>query len=314
MFKYRFCVWLVDTLLRSNLTYSEIEDEWLVSSVNESAKRLEERSFRRHCRDAEKMFGVEIKCDRSDGFRYKIVERTSSLQDNVRDWLLSTFRISNLARYASSHKSIVLEPAPPAAHLLQTVIEAIDKGRLLAYKYKSNYDEEFTYMEVVPAFVKLFKQRWYLVGERLIGDEKEGEVVITALVKTRDMVMLDRKGRLSEKCKELEDPQEFFSECYGILRDDYQPPQRIVVRAFWPQDRYIRQVPIHHSQVEIKTTEDYADFELYVRTTYDFKQELMWQRDKMAVIYPESFKQTMIEVLEATLRGYRTGESHAIDE
>ncbi len=310
MFKYKFCVWLVDTLIRKQMTYDEIRAAWQVAYANDTGEAFTERSFRRYCREAEILLNIDIRCDKSDGNRYKVIGADSVQQKEVQQWLLSAFRISNLARHVGHHERVVLEPTPPSAHLVHVVVEAIDAKMALSFEYKTHYDEEFTQMVVAPAFLRLFKQRWYLVGE-LISDSKP---VIVALERMRNLEFGEQRITISNKCMELCDPQEYFADCYGILRNDYHPPQRIVVRAFWPQDRYVRDVPMHHSQREINTTEDYADFELFVRPTYDFKQELMWQRDKMAVIEPESFKETMIEVLEATLKGYRTGQSHAIDE
>lgn len=59
---------------------------------------------------------------------------------------------------------------------------------------------------------------------------------------------------------------------------------------------------------------DYTDFKIFVRSTYDLKQELLSQRDKFAVLSPESFRQDTISILQATLDVYKTGISHAIDE
>ena len=107
-------------------------------------------------------------------------------------------------------------------------------------------------------------------------------------------------------------PEVYFEHCFGIIRQF--EPIRICFRAFWPQDAYLKDVPVHSSQIEVNHMEDYTDFEIFVRPTYDLKQELLWHRDKLAVLAPESFRQDMIQVLHATLSGYETGENHAIDE
>lgn len=71
---------------------------------------------------------------------------------------------------------------------------------------------------------------------------------------------------------------------------------------------------IHKSQTIIEENEGYTDFEIYVCPTYDLKQELLWHRDKIAVLSPESFRQDMIGILKATLKGYETGINNAINE
>ena len=107
-------------------------------------------------------------------------------------------------------------------------------------------------------------------------------------------------------------PNNYFKDCFGII--NRFEPLLIRIRAFAPQDKYIASVPIHASQKLVYECKDYSDFELYVKPTYDFKQELMWHRDNIAVLSPEPFRLEMIEMIEATLQGYKTGECYKIDE
>lgn len=55
---------------------------------------------------------------------------------------------------------------------------------------------------------------------------------------------------------------------------------RIVIRADKNHLHYLRTLPIHDSQKEIFTCEEYADFELYLRPTYDFCMEHLRHRMK----------------------------------
>ena len=73
-------------------------------------------------------------------------------------------------------------------------------------------------------------------------------------------------------------------------------------------------MPLHASQRVVDECENWTDFSLYVRPTYDFKQELLSQRDKVAVISPESLRNDMIEILESMMASYRDGKAHCIDE
>ena len=106
--------------------------------------------------------------------------------------------------------------------------------------------------------------------------------------------------------------EQYFEHCFGIIRQ--HEPIAIRFRAFWPQDSYLRDVPLHASQVEILHTDKYTDFEIFVRPTYDLKQKFLWCRDKLAVLSPESFRKDMISIIKATLMNYETGDNNAIDE
>lgn len=61
-------------------------------------------------------------------------------------------------------------------------------------------------------------------------------------------------------------------------------------------DRFdMRSLPLHPSQTELYACEDYADFELTLRPTYDFVMELLSYGAMIEVMNPLSLRQTMHE-------------------
>ncbi|WP_294602120.1 WYL domain-containing protein [uncultured Bacteroides sp.] len=298
---------MIDTLSSQPLTLPEIQKKWMNASANEDGEPLAVRSFGRYRRLAESLMYVDIDCDKSTNL-YRVIRPESFKNRDLQEWLLSAFRISCLAERVNQHEEVMIEPAPPAAGLLQEVMDAIDKEYPLRFVYKSHYQEEKS-IELIPAFVRLFKQRWYLIGEV----KGKGHPMTCALERMKQVETLEgKKIKISPKLRKTLKPETYFEHCFGIIRQF--EPITIRFRAFWPQDAYIKDVPLHSSQVEVAHTEDYTDFEIFVRPTYDLKQELLWHRDKLAVLSPESFRQDMISVLRATLGGYETGVGHAIDE
>ena len=69
--------------------------------------------------------------------------------------------------------------------------------------------------------------------------------------------------------------------------------QRIVVRAFGAHQHYMRSLPLHLSQKELCSCNEYADFELTLRPTYDFIMELQSYGTMIEVMEPQSLRQTM---------------------
>ena len=80
--------------------------------------------------------------------------------------------------------------------------------------------------------------------------------------------------------------------------------QKIVLRAYPPYVSYLRTLPLHASQKELNSTSDYADFELHLRPTFDFRQELLSQGDEVEVLQPEKFRKEMKSLLEKMLKRY----------
>lgn len=126
IYKYKFCLWLIDTLSIQPLTLPEIKKKWLYSSANEEGEPLSERSFNRYRREAESLMSVDIECDKHTNL-YRIVYPESFKNRDLQEWILSAFRLSSLAKRVNQHKEIIIEPAPPSACLLQHIMDAIDK-------------------------------------------------------------------------------------------------------------------------------------------------------------------------------------------
>ena len=85
-------------------------------------------------------------------------------------------------------------------------------------------------------------------------------------------------------------PDEYFYNCYGIIRDDNYPPDTVLLKVFGTQREYFRSLPLHHSQEEVETNEDYSVFRYYLSPTYDFVQEIMSHGSKVEIVLPEHLK------------------------
>ena len=67
-------------------------------------------------------------------------------------------------------------------------------------------------------------------------------------------------------------------------------PEIIAAKAFAMEQHYMRDLPIHHSQKELRKTDTYTDFEVFIRPTTDFMAHLMSRGGWLQVISPRSPK------------------------
>lgn len=297
--RYKFCVWLLDRLSRGGMTFREIEEEWNDASANDGKMPLTSRTFLRYRNIAEELFNVNIDCHKPSN-EYRL--DTTSMKEIDR-WSLSALRMHSLSSISDLRKVIMLEPPPAGSELVRQLADACNEQREVTVRYKSPYQPERNFT-LIPYFLRLFKQRWYLIGRQ---PGKDYDTTL-ALERIRDVNIGERRTDNSSHLS----PEDYFEDCYGVIKQF--EPERIIIRAFNPQDAYIKEVPIHSSQRVVEETPDWTDFSLYVRPTYDFKQELLSQRDKLTVISPEWLRQDMIDIIERMLRSYQTGNSFYKDE
>lgn len=148
---------------------------------------------------------------------------------------------------------------------------------------------------ICPYFVKIFKQLWYVIGYN-VADGK---------IKTYS---LDRMTNLnisstSFKMPEGFEPQSFFKDCYGITINQNEPKD-IALRVSHTQARYLRALPLHHTQSE-EVHDTYSIFRYRMLLTYDLYEKILSLGSNVEVLTPPELKSQIITQLKATLAHYQ---------
>ena len=163
-----------------------------------------------------------------------------------------------------------------------------------------------------PAFVRYFKQRWYVVGVKNSNAEVDVRKLVRCLPFDRIsfLKLICEKHPLSAKMKKFLTPENYYEDCFGIYRMEDVPVEKIRIRAFYPEYNYIEEVPLHESQQKVKESKDgmFREYTLIVRPSRDFLQELLWHGRNIIVLKPESLRLEMIDILKDMTKSYETGE------
>ena len=207
----------MDTIYRANgITFEEINEKWLRNSMSDGLD-LPLKTFHNHRNAIEEIFDISIVCDRRNGYRYYIENADDMKKGGVRTWLLNTFAVNNLINESHHLKRrILFEQIPSGQKHLTTIIEAMRDSRTLEMTYKSFWRQDSYTAEVEPYFVKVFRQRWYMVAK---NTEKDA-LRIYALDRVQEMRETDNGFAFPKDF----DPEEYFYNSYGIIHDDNCPP------------------------------------------------------------------------------------------
>ena len=301
--RVKFYCWLIARLEQRHLTFEEIANEWRDANANPFGEELQLRTFHRYRAAILSQFGINVECDKSDGYRYYI-KRDPVDDDEVTEWLLSSMRLSSLGDMLKYHNKVMLDTPPYNTEYLDDILAAIDKQYLLKFKYVSAFGAESD-MVIQPAFVRYFKQRWYVIGV----NEKQ-LVRCLPFDRISFLKVICEKHPLSKEMKKFLTPKRYYEDCYGIYRMEDVPVENIRIRAFYPEYNLIEEVPLHESQQKVKESKDgmYREYTLTVRPSRDFLQELLWHGRNIIVLKPESLRQQMIGILKDMTRSYEDGE------
>lgn len=271
-------IWLIDLINRRGyIKMSEINEAWRRSVLNDTHDDMPERTFFNHRDAINQIFGLEIKYDRELGYHIP----NSQLKENVvYSWLMQSLSVYNLLNESVDLRDrILFEDVPSVKPFLKDLIQIMRDGNALSLTYKSYRNKEPYTFEAHPYCLKMFKQRWYLLAKT----PKYDYPTIYSLDRIVDVEELDIKAEIPKDFK----ADEYFSQFYGIVTGVDGSPEEVKLKVSAMRANYFRDLPLHHSQEEIKRTDDYSVFKYFIVPTPDFVEEILSNGDAVVVMKPK---------------------------
>lgn len=284
-------IWLVDTIHRNGkLSFKEINEKWIQTDFSEG-KPLPLRTFHNHREAIQELFDINIECNKST-HEYYIEDVDQLSKGTLRNWLLNTFAVNNLIneKYKLQNR-ILLENVPSGQKYLLPIIEAMRDGKSISIEYQSFLKNMPELLEIEPYFVKLFKQRWYIIGYSVSHDM----IRIYALDRIHNMHTTDKPFIFPENFI----PEEYFRDCFGIIHGSGNT-ETVLLKVNTGQAKYFRELPLHNSQQEITNKSDYSIFRYKLKITFDLIQEILSHGATVEVISPESLRKRIKESIQQT--------------
>lgn len=294
---FRQYIWLIYTIQRTRrISYNNLKRLWIENGLNEG-KPLSRTTFYRLRQAIEDMFGIRIECDNRNQY---FISNPETLKDNsTQNWMLRTLTVNSLLLDGLSIKDqLLLEDIPAGLEHLETVINAIKDHHAMRMGYKKFSDSEPYSTLIEPYCLKLFHQRWYLLGKT---ERKKGGLGVFALDRMTELTETDDIFKMDPTF----DAETYFRDYFGVIPDQNIKAERIVLRAYSPMDNYLRTLPLHHSQKEIATEKQGALFEYHVAPTRDFLQAILKEGDELEVIEPKSLREKIRNELMKTSNRYK---------
>jgi hypothetical protein len=283
-------LWLIDKLSKRPMTFIEISDSFERSSLYDDNHPLQVRTLYNWREKIDELFGIQIKYDNDT---YKLQNYDDLRDSSPQSWLIHSIAVNDVVQRSHKLKSrILLENIPSGEIFLTQIIESMEESKTLKLTYRRFCDNsDNTPIEVEPYCIKVNNRRWYVLCHVPNTDIPETECAeyrqfgclkIYALDRIQELVTTDKTFVFPEKFE----PEDFFSRHFGVCVGYDVPMEKVLIRIDGDQRSYLRTLPLHGSQREIKTYDDYSIFEYHLHPTIDFIHAILSFGAEAEVIEP----------------------------
>lgn len=270
--------------------FIELESEILGENLSFSI-----RTFQRDISEIASLYDIEIKCNRS--YKQYYIHSEGNMNHNERLMeAFETFTALNLSDGLSNH-FIVEKRRPMGTQHLHGLLHAIKNNLVVNFTYEKYFDNFNTNRTVNAIAIKEARYRFYLIAK----DTKDDKIKAFALDRIFDLQITQQKF-IPDTNYNVE---EAFKHSFGIITGTQKIPEKIRLQFTPSEAKYIKSLPLHHSQKLVSETPEHSIFELYLFPTYDFIMELLSVGEKVKVLAPESLKKEMLNKLEMTINQYK---------
>ncbi len=285
-------IWLVEFILRCDgASFDEISAAWSIEeTLNPSGKPMSRSTFNKHLKAIPKVLNINI--IHSKNHKYQVDNYHGQLDNllysnvSLKAWLDKDKKISG---------RIIFEAEPLCNfRWLEDVAQAMSEGKQIELEYKKFGDELTTQRTLSPYCLKMYRHRWYL-----LADDGGMEKTFALDDRLQGVKILKESFILPKEF----DAASLFRDAYGITMTG--TPETVKIKTYGPETFYWRSVPIHLSQKEIETGEDYSVFSFYLYPLApEFIHALLGHGATIEVLEPASLRETLIAKIDEMKERY----------
>ena len=274
------------------------------ASFKEILKHLEElyhkESFAKDVASSQKTFdrdkkllmemGIEIKFKRST-MTYQIINESFSENSQT---IFDNILLINAYKQSENNSEIMIFEKRQASglHNLEGLVFAIKNCKIITFNYTKHWEGVPHKKVLEPYALKEFKNRWYLLANEMDG--KDFFIKTFGLDRISDVEVNSKTFKKQEV-----DIDKLFVNSFGIVSTLDQIPEKIILSFDYEQGKFIKTLPIHHSQKVLIDNDSEYRIELTLVPTYDFYQELLTHTGRMKIISPENVRDKYFEFIKS---------------
>jgi proteasome accessory factor B len=253
------------------------------------------RTLQRDIKEIRNVFGIDIEYSKSQKGYFISQNENENMNFQRMMEAFDMFNSLNLAQDLTPF--IHLEKRrPQGTDNLYGLLHAIKNRLKIKFTYQKFWDEELSQRLVEPYALKEFKNRWYIMAK----DSKDNNIKSFALDRLTNLEITNQTFQYPENYN----IEQSYRYCFGIISPKAEEPQDIIL-SFDPfQGKYIKTLPLHHTQQVLVDNDEEMKILLKLCLTHDLVMELLSFGDNVKVIEPNTLADQIKQAHERAFRQY----------
>jgi predicted DNA-binding transcriptional regulator YafY len=255
------------------------------------------RTMQRDLQNIRNEFGIEIVYNKAQNGYFINTEHDTDYEYFMRFFemtVMSGKLTETLKNESDISKYIAFDTAETISGLeyMQKILYAIRENFQIRLKYQRFTDSSPFDTTIAPGFLKEYQKRWYLIAWnfdledfRTYGLDRINELEISEVNFNKNLV---------------KNWKDMFESVIGV--SSYSSKPELIELSFDPeQGKYIKTLPLHHTQTII--TDDETEFRILLKVVpnYELTQRILSQGERVEVIKPEWLREEIKEICRKIL-------------
>jgi len=275
--------------------YIENQFDYLQMQDDNLQIGFSKRTLQRDIKEIRNVFGIDIEYSKSHK-GYFISQKENENMNFQR--MMEAFDMFNSLNLAQDLTPFIHmeKRRPQGTDNLYGLLHAIKNRLKIKFTYQKFWEEELSQRLVEPYALKEFKNRWYLMAK----DSKDNNIKSFALDRLTNLGITNHTFKYPDNYS----IEQSYRYCFGIISPNDEEPQDIIL-SFDPfQGKYIKTLPLHHTQEILVDNEEEMKIKLKLCLTHDLVMELLSFGEYMKVIKPKSLADQIKQAHQKAFKQY----------
>ena len=279
------------------LQYLEDATEDMKYLDDEIEVGISARTLERDMREIRNLVGIGIEYSRLNHGYY--IESDNAFGKTALLRIMESFEMYSSLNIAQDLDNVVYpeKERPQGMEHLYGLIHAIKNRLCIRFTYTKYWDDESNTRSGKPYALKEFSRRWYV----LLHDNGDKQLKVFGLDRMSELeITTERFSAISQP-----NVEDMFASCYGVTIPKNVEPQEVILSFTSLQAKYVKSLPLHHSQRIVSETSDELRISLRVYLTFELEKQILSYGEEVKVIQPKELSKAIKMRLKATLEQYK---------